>query len=258
LYSPGRKLDRHGVRELALVAAGLLIYYLIRGFVADEFAEARAHALAIVQVEQALHVFHEPQLQRLLDGSLLQIQFWDAIYFWGHAPIIITVGLWLYLQHRSHYSLIRNSFLLSALAGLLVYWLFPVAPPRLLPSLGFVDTMQRYSSISYQAQSLKPFVNEFAAVPSLHFGWSLLIGFGIIRTVQHPIGRACGALLPVLMLIAVIATANHFVFDAAAGFVICLAALGGAIAHQRWQFARTTVRPAARQKRLAAHEVAPV
>jgi hypothetical protein len=249
LHSSGRGLDRHGTRELALVAAGLLIYYLIRGFVADEFAEARAHALAIVQVERALHIFREPQLQHLLAGSLPQIQFWDAVYFWGHAPVIVAVGLWLYLQHREHYSLIRNSFLLSALAGLLVYWLYPVAPPRLLPGFGFVDTMQRYSSMSYQAQSLKPFVNEFAAVPSLHFGWSLLIGIGIIRAAQHPIGRACGALLPILMLIAIIATANHFVFDAAAGLVICLGALGGAIALRRWKLARTGAQRATRTER---------
>jgi hypothetical protein len=258
LHSPARGLDRNGIRELALVAAGLLIYYLIRGFVADEFAEARAHALVIVQVERALHLFHEPQLQRLLDGSLLQIQFWNSVYFWGHAPVIIAIGLWLYLQHRSHYSLIRNSFLLSALAGLLVYWLFPVAPPRLLPGFGFVDTVQRYSSISYQAQSLKPFVNPFAAVPSLHFGWSLLIGVGIIRATPRPIGWVCGLLLPALMLIAVVATANHFVFDAVAGLVICLGALGVAMALQRWQVARNAVRVATRPERRPAREVAPV
>jgi hypothetical protein len=255
---PGRELDRHGLRELALVAAGLLIYYLIRGFVADEFAEARAHALGIVQLESGLHLFHEPQLQRLLTENPLQIQIWDGVYFWGHAPVIIAVGLWLYLQHRTHYSLIRNSFLLSALAGLLVYWLFPVAPPRLLPGFGFIDTMQRYSSISYQAQSLKPFVNPYAAVPSLHFGWSLLIGVGVVRAAQNPIGWACGALLPVLMLFAIIATGNHFVVDAVAGFAICLMALVVAMAFQRWQRARSAILVTRQPERRTASEAAPV
>ena len=258
MQSPGHWLERRGMRELSLVGAGLLIYYLIRGFVVDEFPEARAHALAIVQLERALHVFHEPQLQQLLNGNMLQIQFWNGVYFWGHAPIIAAVGVWLYLHHRPNYSLIRNSFLFSALAGLIIYWLFPVAPPRLLPGFGFVDTMQRYSSVSYQAQSLKPFVNPFAAVPSLHFGWSVLIGVGVIRALQHPIAWAFGALLPLLMLIAIIATANHFVFDAAVGLAVCLAALGLAATLHRWQAAREPSRLASKANRRPAREAAPV
>lgn len=258
MQSPGRWIDRRGIRELGLVGAVLLVYYLIRGFVADDFPEARAHALAIVEFERNLHIFREPQLQHLLSTGLLQIQLWNGVYFWAHAPVIALVGVWLYLRHRSSYSLIRNSFLFSALAGLLIYWLLPVAPPRLLPAFGFVDTMQRYSSVSYQAQSLKPFVNPYAAVPSLHFGWSVLIGVGVVRALQHPLGWALGALLPLLMLIAIIATANHFVFDAVVGLVVCLAALGLATALHRWQTARAPVRPALHAAKRDAREPAPV
>jgi hypothetical protein len=258
VQSPGRWIEHRGIRELSLVGAGLLIYYLIRGFVVDEFTEAHAHALAIIQVERNLHLFHESELQQLLNGSMFQIQLWNGVYFWAHAPVIAAVGVWLYLHHRPNYSLIRNSFLFSALAGLLIYWLFPVAPPRLMPGFGFVDTMQRYSSVSYQAQSLKPFVNPFAAVPSLHFGWSVLIGVGVIRALQHPIAWALGALLPLLMLIAIIATANHFVFDAAAGLVVCVAALGLAATLHRWQAARQPSPVAQQANQRSARGAAPV
>jgi hypothetical protein len=258
VQSPARLIDRRGIRELGLVGAGLLIYYLIRGFVADELSEARTHALAIVQLERSLHVFHEPQLQHLLSGSLLQIQLWNGVYFWAHAPVIAIVGVWLYLHHRSNYSLIRNAFLFSAIGGLIIYWLYPVAPPRLMSGFGFVDTMQRYSSLSYQAQSLKPFVNPFAAVPSLHFGWSVLIGVGLIRALQRPWGWALGAILPLIMLISIIATANHFVFDAVIGLVVCLTALSAALALSQWQIARARIRPAALSNRRESREPAAV
>jgi hypothetical protein len=231
-------IDRRGIQELILVCACLLIYYLVRGFVVDELPIARSHALGIIGLERALHVFWEPALQRYLSGGPLQIQVWNAIYFWAHAPVIAVFGVWLYLHNRRNYSLIRNAFLVSAVLALLIYYAFPVAPPRLLSSYGFVDTMQRYSSLSYQAQSMKPFVNPYAAVPSLHFGWSVLIGVGLLRTLQRPAGWLLGALLPALMLLAIVATANHFVFDAIAGLVVCLLGLCGAVVLERRQVAR--------------------
>jgi len=238
-----RRMGSKGLQELGLVGAVLLIYYLIRGYVADELSEARAHALSIVHLEQSLRLFCEPRLQRFLSQGLMEVKFWNGVYFWAHAPVIAAVGIWLYLNHRRHYTLVRNAFLVSAIVGLLVYWLYPVAPPRLLSGFGFVDTMQRYSSLSYQAQSLKPFVNPYAAVPSLHFGWSFLIGVGVILALRHPLGWFLGLLLPLLMFLAILATANHFFFDAVAGFGDCVASLVAALALQRWQLARRVPAP---------------
>lgn len=249
MQSPGNLINRRGLRELSLVGVVLLVYYLIRGFVFDEYLEAKAHAFSIIQLERGLHLFWEPQLQHLLNRGIVEIQLWDLIYFWAHAPVIAAVGIWLYLRDKRCYSLIRNAFLVSALAGLVIYWLYPVAPPRLLTGFGFVDTMQRYSSLSYQAQSLKPFVNPYAAVPSLHFGWSILIGVGLILTIQRPLGWALGVLLPLLMLVAIVATANHFFFDALSGLVVCVGGLLVAIGVQRWQTARERARLPRRPKR---------
>lgn len=247
-------IDRRGIQELVLVCACLLVYYLVRGFVVDELPIARSNAFGIIGLERGLHVFWEPTFQRYLSGGPLQIQLWNSIYFWAHAPVIAIFGVWLYLHSRRHYSLIRNAFLASAVLALLIYYAFPVAPPRLLSGYGFVDTMQRYSSLSYQAQSLKPFVNPYAAVPSLHFGWSVLIGVGLIRTLQRPVGWLLGLLLPSLMLLAIVATANHFVFDAIAGLVVCLLGLAAAVVLERRQLARRRMLRA--QARARVHEPA--
>lgn len=235
MQSPQHWVSRKGLYELALVSAGLLIYFLIRGAVVDEAHEATEHALGIVHFERWAGFFWEPHLQHLLGARVFQIQFWDLIYFWGHAPVIIAVALWLYWRHRHQYTLVRNAFLVSAVIGLLIYRVYPVAPPRLLPGYGFVDTMKRYSSLSYQAESLRPFVNPYAAVPSLHFGWSVIIGVGLALTLRSPFGWLLGAVLPALMLFAVVVTANHFIFDTVAGLAVCLIGLLAAAAFQRWQ-----------------------
>ena len=245
MLSPRRWQIRKGLYELALVSVGLLIYFLIRGAVVDEVHEATEHALEIVHFERWAGFFWEPHLQHLLGSSLFQAQFWDVIYFWGHVPVIIAVAVWLYRWHRPRYTLIRNAFLVSAVIGLFIYWVYPVAPPRLLSGYGFVDTMQRYSHLSYQAGSLKPFVNPYAAVPSLHFGWSLLIGVGLALSLRSPLGWLLGALLPTLMLLAVIITANHFIFDVVAGLAVCLIGLLAAAAFEWWQGSRTEPTPAA-------------
>ena len=246
VQAPRHWVTRKGLYELALVSAGLLIYFLIRGAVVDEVQEATEHALDIVHFERLAGFFWEPHLQHLLGAGLFQIQFWDLVYFWGHAPVIIAVALWLYHRHRSRYTLIRNAFLVSGVIGLVIYRLYPVAPPRLLSGYGFVDTMQRYSSLSYQAESLKPFVNPYAAVPSLHFGWSVIIGVGLALSLRSPLGWLLGALLPTLMLLAVIVTANHFIFDVAAGLAVCLIGLLVAIIFQRWQGSRPEPEAASR------------
>ena len=138
------------------------------------------------------------------------------------------------------YRLIRNAFLISCLIGLFVYAVYPVAPPRLMtpsgyaeyeisgqpPDAGFVDTMQQYSRLDYQAESMKPFVNPFAAVPSLHFGWAFLIGIAVLLARRHLLGLLFAVAMPVLMFFGVVLTANHFIFDAVTGFAVCLFALG--------------------------------
>ena len=108
-------------------------------------------------------------------------------------------------------------------------------PPRLLPSGEFVGTIEKYNDLSYQAQSLSAFVNPYAAVPSLHFGWAMIIGGAWFFTIRNPL-RWLGVLLPWAQLAAIVFTANHYILDAVVGCVVCVAGLGLALAMQRWGY----------------------
>ena len=119
-------------------------------------------------------------MNEAVQGYDALIQFFNAIYFWLDFPLIVGIGLWLYFfGRRHHYTVARDALLASGAIALVCYHLFPVAPPRLLPpeyAGDFVDTVNEYSNFSYQAQSMQPFVNPYAAVPSLHYGWAVLVG----------------------------------------------------------------------------------
>ncbi|MGD9892455.1 MAG: phosphatase PAP2 family protein [Dehalococcoidia bacterium] len=226
------------LREVALVATGLLVYFLVRGNVAERATHATRNAIAVIDAEKALGIFWEPAMQRWILDSAHQINFWNWIYFWAHAPAIVAVGIWLLCWHHKTYRLIRNAFLVSAVFALICYYLYPVAPPRLVSGYGFVDTMLLYSNTSYQAQSLKLFVNPYAAMPSLHFGWAFLLGVGIYLVMRDARGIILGTLITVSMGFAVVLTGNHYILDAVAGFVVALIGLAVAIwwdrGHPMW------------------------
>ena len=228
--------------EAALVAAAGLAYFLIRGAVVDRVAEARAHAGQLMDWERALGFFWEPDLQGWALSSQFLVELLNGAYFWLHMPLIVVVAVFLFRRHRPLYRRTRNAVLLSAALALVIYALWPVAPPRFFPELGFVDTMALYSEGNYQAQELGPFVNPYAALPSLHFGWALLLGLALWQV--RPTGRRATAVAAValaafmgLQASAVILTANHYFLDVVAGalVVVVAAALAGRLRRpHRW------------------------
>jgi hypothetical protein len=211
--------------ELGLAVLGFLSYFLVRGAVVDRAGDALRHARDIIELESALHVFVEPSIQHWVLSYELIRQVCDFVYFWCDFPLIVAVGLVLFWRSRMGYLLLRDTLLTSGAAALLVYVLFPVAPPRFLTEWGFVDTLAIYSNLSYQAQSLRPFVNPFAAVPSLHVGWSLLMVVAVYRATPSRWWRGGVSAVFALQLLAVVGTGNHLFFDAVAGLAICLLAL---------------------------------
>jgi hypothetical protein len=214
-----------------------LLYFVVRGSVVDRTAEALGRGFQIIDLERELGFFWELELQTAILGSQFLVQMFNAIYFWLDFPLIIVVGLWLYFRHRRHYTLTRDAMLLSGGIALIIYHLFPVAPPRFLPEFGFVDTMEIYSHLSYQAQQAQPFVNPYAAVPSLHVGWPVLLAIGVIAATRNKILWFAAALLPISQFFAVVTTANHYIFDAPVGVAVAMLGLSGALVMQRWGYA---------------------
>ena len=221
---------RPGIKDLAeilLLASTLPLYYLVRGSSHERVGEALGRAVQLIKFEQSLGIFWEADLQRFVLNYDWLVQFLNGFYLYGHLPIIGVLAVWLYFRHRPQYLLMRNAFLISGALGLIVYVSFPVAPPRFLPEWGFVDTIVgQYDT----GRPLTPsfFVNEYAAMPSLHFGWNLLVGVAVWMASRNIVLRTFAVLMPFFMLIVIVLTANHFFVDAAAGLLAVI--LGAAIA----------------------------
>ena len=231
-----RPAARHVV-ELTLVGLAFLFYFLVRGSVVDRTSEALSHGFRILNLEREAGFAWELQLQTLILGKGFLIQLFNGIYFWLDFPLIVLVGLWLYFRHRRQYTFTRDAMLISGGIALIIYRLFPVAPPRFLTDFGFVDTMAMYSNLSYQAQSTQPFVNPYAAVPSLHVGWPVLLAVGVIAATRYKPVWLLVAMLPVAQFFAVVFTANHFILDTMVGVGVALLGLAAALFLQKWGYA---------------------
>jgi hypothetical protein len=213
------------VIEVAMMATVMLIYFLIRGGLPEPVPAAVARSTKIIHLEEATGIFVERRWQEPVLKNDLLMRIANGIYIWGHLPVILVAAVWLYWKNRQRYGLYRTGLVLSAFVGLWGYAFFPAAPPRLMPSQwGFVDTIALVAKGRYE---LKPdlFLNHYAAVPSLHFGWAMLAGIAIWENSRNLALRAFAILMPAAMFWAIVVTANHFIFDMLVGAAIVLVAL---------------------------------
>jgi hypothetical protein len=211
--------------EAAVLTAIMVVYFLVRGGLPEPVPQAVARSTKIIHLEQALHIFVERQWQEPVLKNDLLMRIANGIYIWGHFPVILVAAIWLYWKNRERYGLYRTGLVLSAFVGLWGYAFFPAAPPRLMPSeWGFVDTIAIVAKERYE---VKPdlFLNHYAAVPSLHFGWAMLAGIAIWENSRNVLLRAFAVLMPTAMFWAIVVTANHFIFDMLVGAAIVLVAL---------------------------------
>src|SRR3990170_7703287 len=173
----GRPRRRLLLTEVALVVAGVLVYFGARGLPAASPATALANAEHLVEVERGLGLDVETAVQDLLLGWEPVVVVMNWVYIWGHWPVISAVLVWLFLTRQPAYREVRAVLLLSGAVGLVVFAGFPVAPPRLAdPSV--VDTVTEHSN-SYRVLQPAGLTNKYAAMPSLHVGWDLLMGIAI-------------------------------------------------------------------------------
>ncbi len=246
-------LSRRDFMEGAIIAIAFLLYFWVRGAVVDRPEAAYWHARDLIDLQRSLGFFWEDNLNDWIADRKFWAQLMNVVYFYLHFPLIIVFGIWLYFYRRRQYTFVRDSFLASGAIALVIYWLYPVAPPRELPELaaqfdaaapayilGFFDTMEQYLGYAYDTQSTRAFVNPYAAMPSLHFGWDLLLGIAIIaafrRTPLAWLAVTIGVALPLLQIVAITTTANHYLIDAVAGGIVALAGLGIALALRKWGY----------------------
>ncbi|GAB3263397.1 phosphatase PAP2 family protein [Nocardioides dilutus] len=217
--------------QALIVASGVFFYFQVRGLTAADPDTAVDHAHDLIRFEHALGIDVEAAVQDAVAPSEAFVTFANWIYIWGHWPVIIATMLWLAWRHREVFLRLRDAMLVSGGLGLVVFVTYPVAPPRLVDQ-DLVDTVTERSS-AYRYLQPPNFVNQYAAMPSLHAGWDLLVGISIAGAGTVLAVRLIGWILPLLMAFAVVATANHYLVDVVAGVALALFGLAVAIALER-------------------------
>ena len=217
-----RRLPAVG-RELAVFAAAYLTYFGVRAATEGAPWRAFANASAVFRFETGLGIDWESAVQGVVLSSQILIDAANAVYIYGHWPVLIGAGVMLYRYRPESYYRLRNVCLITGLVGLVIFIAFPVAPPR-LTDLPVIDTVTRDSE-GYRQLLPPDLVNEYAAMPSFHAGWNLLVGIVVFQATRHWLLRSFAVVMPAAMALAVVATANHFVIDVVAGAAIVLIGL---------------------------------
>ena len=227
-------LAKEVAKELLIIVVAALTYGGVRELTEGNFQTAVANGRAIQDLERTLGIASEGTVQSLILPHELLVDLVNWIYIWGHWPVIAVCGVGLFIFRRDSYRLLRTAVLISGAIGFLFFALLPTAPPRLTDSQ-LVDTVSQWSS-SYRTLQPPSLTNQIAAMPSLHFGWNLLVGVTLFLATRSLLVRGFALAMPAAMAFAVVATANHWVFDVIAGATVVLVALAIAF----WSLRRDT------------------
>jgi hypothetical protein len=208
------------LRQLVLFAGAYYAYRLVRGFVDGHVTVAFDNARTLVDIERGMSSFFEADMQQwLLTHAGWAVDAANWAYVNSHFAITTTFLIWLYLARNEAFYYVRNMFMIAMGIALVGYLLYPTAPPRLLPEWGFTDTVENFVGPA-SANTAEALYNPFAAVPSMHVGFALMIGVTAIQLVRHHVFKVWWALYPVLVTFVVVVTANHFWVDAALGAMV--------------------------------------
>ncbi len=239
---PNGPLD--AIRQLLLFGGAYYLYRIVRGVVDGQVTAAFAHARGIVSLERGLHLFFEPSVQTWTVGKGWLIHVADFTYVNAHFVITTAFLVWLYFWRNEAFYFVRNMFMVAMGMALVLYVLYPTAPPRFMPEWGFTDTVSDFfgQGASHSASVL---YNPYAAMPSMHVAFALMIGVTGLRLVKWRPGRVFWTVYPLFITFVVIVTGNHFWLDAAVGAVVATASayVSAVLARARpeaWAFAGAT------------------
>jgi len=231
-----------GPIEVAGAVALYAVYELVRGVGGEDFSAARLHTDDIVGLERSLGIYWEHGVQTTSLGVPGLGSLLGFLYLTLHLVGTGAFLVWVHRRRRSAFALVRTTIMLATAIALVGYVLYPAAPPR-LAGLGFDDAVSSHTKLNLSSDLLGALYNPIAAVPSLHFGYALIVGAGMAWLAKRRWVKLVGAAYPLAMLYIIVATGNHFLFDAAAGGLVVVAA---------WLLARAVVGPARASGRFRA------
>jgi hypothetical protein len=224
--------------ELLLIAVSYWIYSMVRNAVPEMEARAQHNAHDIWALEQTLHIDVERSINHAIDSVTWLITGLNYDYATLHFIVTIAVLVWLFRAHSGRYAAARLSLFVTTGFALFGYYFYPLAPPRLMTDGGFIDTVEKHHTWGSMASGDMAHVsNQFAAMPSMHIGWSLWCGVTIFFLAKRTWVRALGVLYPLTTLMVIVATANHFFMDAIAGACCTFIGLGTSrLVYRRWPY----------------------
>ncbi|MEV6015293.1 MULTISPECIES: phosphatase PAP2 family protein [unclassified Streptomyces] len=209
--------------EVLLIAVSYWTYSLIRNAVPEQRREALRNADWIWRLEHQLGVAVEESVNHAVNSVGWLIIGMNYYYATLHFVVTLSVLVWLYRCHPGRYAAARLALFATTAVALVGYYFFPLAPPRLMTGSTFVDTVMVHETWGSMASGdLKHMSNQYAAMPSMHIGWSVWCGLTLVALARTPWARILGVLYPAATLVVIVATANHFWLDAVGG-LICLA-----------------------------------
>ncbi len=215
---------RDGLVQILIVVGGFEAYEGLRHVMTPNWQEAFANAARVESLERWGHFAWEQSMQRLFLGMPHLVQAMNVFYFAGHFVLTGVFFMWLYFRSREGFRSVRNAFLIATAISLVVHWLFPTAPPR-LAHVGLTDTLRAFSGIDIGSPHSSPFSNPVAAVPSLHAGFALGVAYGLVKFARRTWVRVLGVVYPLVVVLTIVVTGNHFILDALAGMLVMAAGI---------------------------------
>jgi membrane-associated phospholipid phosphatase len=209
--------------QIVVFVGAYFVYEFVRGLTGSGSHGYKpfGDAVKIINFERALHVFAEPSIQAWAQSKHLLIDALDWTYLNGHYIVTLGVLIFIYVRRNDSFYFMRNMFIVAMGIALVGYWLYPTAPPRLMPEWGFTDSISRFMGLHpfYMDQTgpEKAFVNFYAAVPSMHVCFAIMTAWPMATLVKRRPFKIAWSLYPLLVTFAVVATGNHYFIDVVLG-----------------------------------------
>ena len=238
---------RQTLAEVSLYVGAYLAYVFSRGLFYDNAREVGIESGGrIADLQRELGFLWEPGWQAwALDHVHGIVVFLNWAYILTYWPVILGLATFLFIRNRRKYYYYRTVVLLNLVIALLAFMLFPVASPFAIPGVGLTDTIQVLGPAMYGSDTMATFYNTTAAMPSLHFSWTVILGVYWLRSLPGGF-KAVGIIYPVMTFFAITITGNHFILDAIVGGVLaglCFGVVEGyraTVARVRVEDLRTT------------------
>jgi membrane-associated phospholipid phosphatase len=234
------------LRQILLFCGAYWLYRIVRGMTDGRVGEAFDNARELIGIERGMGLFVEPAVHAWASGTGWLIDGASWMYVNSHFAITTVTLAFIYLRRNASFYFIRNMFMVAMGIALVLYAAYPTAPPRFLPEWGFQDSVAKFTGLTAEGSSADALYNPFAAVPSMHVAFALMLALPMASMSRRRWVKALWLAYPALVTFVVVATANHWWFDAFTGALTAAVAALAALLFARWRPAAGAWAPPAR------------